>query len=130
MRLRPIGSIWNKDAWQWDVGMSPHFGWMGCAVALIATVAFAAPALTAREKRGAALLERMCAPCHAVGRTGSSPHRQAPPFRTLSNRLSIESLEDTLAEGIISGHPDMPAFKFGAADVGAVIAYLRVIQEP
>ena len=107
-----------------------QFGWAGCTLVLVATVAFAAPALTAREKRGAALLERMCAPCHAVGRTGTSPHRQAPPFRTLSRRYAIESLEETLAEGIISGHPDMPEFKFGASDVGAVIAYLRAIQEP
>jgi len=98
--------------------------------ALIATVALAAPALTAREQRGAALLERMCAACHAVGRTGASPHRGAPPFRTLSTRYAIEALEDKLAQGVISGHPDMPEFKFGAADIGAVIAYLRVIQEP
>jgi len=107
-----------------------HFGWAGCAMALIATFALAAPALTAREKRGAALLERMCSSCHAVGRTGVSPHRGAPPFRTLSTRYAIESLEDKLAQGVISGHPDMPEFKFGAADIGAVIAYLRGIQEP
>jgi len=110
--------------------MRRRVGWAGCAIVLVATAAFAGPALTGREKRGAALLERMCATCHAVGRTGTSPHRQAPPFRTLSRRYPIESLQETLAEGIISGHPDMPEFKFGATDVGAVIAYLRVIQEP
>ena len=110
--------------------MRRHLGWASCVMVLIASAALAAPALTAREKRGAALLERMCSSCHAVGRTGTSPHRQAPAFRTLSRRYAIESLEESLAEGIISGHPDMPEFKFGANDVGAVIAYLRVILEP
>ncbi|MBO0756160.1 MAG: hypothetical protein J2P54_09885 [Bradyrhizobiaceae bacterium] len=31
--------------------------------------------------------------------------------------------------GILSGHPDMPEFVFDGADVGAIIAYLKVIQE-
>lgn len=101
-----------------------------CALAAsVAFTAFAAPALNAREKRGQALLERLCSPCHAVGRRGASPHRQAPPFRTLDQRYPIEQLEESLAEGIMSGHPDMPEFRFSAADVGAVIAYLRIIQE-
>jgi mono/diheme cytochrome c family protein len=99
------------------------------SVAFAAFAAFAAPALNAREKRGQALLERLCSPCHAVGRSGASPHRQAPPFRNLDQRYPIEQLEESLAEGIMSGHPDMPEFRFSAADVGAVIAYLRIIQE-
>ena len=28
----------------------------------------------------------------------------------------------------MSGHPDMPEFKFDADDVGAIIAYLKSIQ--
>ena len=33
------------------------------------------------------------------------------------------------AEGIITGHPDMPEFLFEAPDVGAILAYLESIQE-
>jgi mono/diheme cytochrome c family protein len=79
-------------------------------------------------KRGEDLLVRNCASCHAVGRSGDSP-RNAPPFRTLGQRYPIESLEEALGEGIMSGHPDMPEFRFDADDVGAIIAYLKSIQQ-
>jgi cytochrome c len=80
-------------------------------------------------KRGDALVTRHCSSCHAVGRTGASTHPEAPPFRTLSRRYPIESLEEALGEGILSGHPDMPEFKFAGPDVGAIVAYLNSIQD-
>jgi cytochrome c len=80
-------------------------------------------------KHGEDLLTRSCAPCHAVGRSGESPNKIAPPFRTLGQRYPIESLEEALGEGIMSGHPDMPEFKFDAGDVGAIIAFLKSIQQ-
>jgi cytochrome c len=79
--------------------------------------------------RGKALLERDCARCHAIGKTGASPHKQAPAFRTLSKRYPIDSLEEALAEGIVTGHPDMPEFEFAPDDVEAIIAYLKSIQQ-
>ena len=45
-----------------------------------------------------------------------------------STRYPIESLEEALGEGIMTGHPDMPEFSFDAAQVGAIIAYLKSIQ--
>jgi cytochrome c len=81
-------------------------------------------------KRGEQLLQHDCAPCHAIGKTGDSPRKEAPPFRTLSQRYPIESLEESLGEGIMSGHPDMPEFSFDADGVGAIIAYLKSIQQP
>jgi len=88
------------------------------------------PATAAEDlKRGETLLTRDCALCHAVGRTGDSPRQEAPAFRTLGQRYPIESLEEALGEGIMSGHPDMPEFKFDADDVGAIIAYLKSIQQ-
>jgi len=83
----------------------------------------------ALEKRGEALLAKNCARCHAIGRAGASPHSQAPPFRTLSRKYPIEGLAEALAEGIFVGHPDMPEFVFEADEVGAILAYLRSIQE-
>jgi mono/diheme cytochrome c family protein len=82
------------------------------------------------ERRGERLLAKHCAMCHAIGRQGNSPHRQAPPFRTLSKRYPIESLSEALGEGLYTGHPDMPEFVFAPADIGAILAYLRSIQEP
>lgn len=80
-------------------------------------------------KHGEELLRRDCARCHAIGKTGASPHKQAPPFRTLSRRYPIESLEEALAEGIVSGHPDMPEFRYDPDDVADIIAYLKSIQQ-
>jgi len=80
-------------------------------------------------KLGETLLTRNCASCHAVGRSGDSPVKDAPAFRTLGNRYPIESLEEALGEGIMSGHPDMPEFTFDADQVGAIIAYLKSIQK-
>ena len=80
-------------------------------------------------KRGEDLLKRDCASCHAVGRTGESTHKFAPAFRTLGQRYPVESLEEALGEGIMSGHPDMPEFKFDADDVGDIIAFLKSIQQ-
>ena len=89
------------------------------------------PATAAQDvKRGETLLTRDCGPCHAVGRTGDSPRKDAPAFRTLGKLYPIDSLEEALGEGIMSGHPDMPEFKFDADDVGAIIAYLKSIQQP
>ena len=80
-------------------------------------------------RRGEALLIANCARCHAVGRSGASSHPQAPPFRTLSRKFKVEGLAEALAEGISTGHPDMPEFVFEADEVGAIIDYLKSIQQ-
>jgi cytochrome c len=80
-------------------------------------------------RRGQALLTKNCARCHATGTSGLSPHPAAPPFRTLSRKYPIDGLQEALAEGLSVGHPDMPEFVFGSDDVGAILAYLRSIQE-
>jgi len=99
-------------------------------LAAIITAMTSGQAANAQDlKRGEALLARNCASCHAVGRTGDSPQKLAPTFRSLGQRYPIESLEEALGEGIMSGHPDMPEFSFDAADVGAIIAYLKSIQQ-
>jgi cytochrome c len=105
---------------------------LGLAVACAASVCITAASAqgTANIKRGETLVTRDCARCHAIMRTGESTHPEAPAFRTLGKRYPIESLEEALGEGIISGHPDMPEFVFESADVGAIIAYLKSIQEP
>jgi cytochrome c len=83
----------------------------------------------ASTRRGEALLTANCARCHAVGRTGESVHPDAPPFRTLSRKYKIEGLAEALAEGIFTGHPDMPEFVFEPDEVGAIIDYLQSIQQ-
>jgi len=102
---------------------------LAATLAFLATCAVTASAQPSAETRGEALLSRHCAMCHAIGRSGTSPHAVAPPFRTLAQRYPIESLEESLGEGLLSGHPDMPEFSFQPRDVGAIIRYLRSIQQ-
>jgi cytochrome c len=80
--------------------------------------------------RGKELLQSNCARCHAIGSSGNSPHAEAPPFRRLGQRYSIDNLAEALAEGLSTGHPDMPEFMFEPEDVGAILAYLHAIQAP
>ena len=81
-----------------------------------------------RVGTGEILLRENCSRCHAIGTTGDSPHAEAPPFRTLSSKYPVEDLAESLAEGIVSGHPDMPIFVFSPQDVAAIIDYLQSIQ--
>ena len=103
--------------------------WLTILAAALLAVAALPAAAQDNLQRGAELLTRDCAKCHAVGRGGASPDKDAPPFRILGQRYPIESLEEALGEGIMSGHPDMPEFKFDADDVGAIIDYLKSIQQ-
>lgn len=80
--------------------------------------------------RGRAIAEQHCASCHAVGETGESPHKDAPPFRTFASRWPLENLEESLAEGIVTGHPDMPPFAFETDDISALMDHLHDIAEP
>jgi mono/diheme cytochrome c family protein len=118
-----------------DIGETTAVKLLLLAVAAVCTAACAATAVNAENenaellRHGEQLITKECARCHGVGRTDASKHPQAPLFRKLSKRYPIESLEEALGEGIISGHPDMPEFQFDAEDVGAIIAYLKSIQE-
>jgi cytochrome c len=100
------------------------------AVALALAAAMQPAAAADDLKLGEALLTRNCGSCHAIGRSGDSPQKDAPAFRTLGTRYPIESLEEALGEGMMAGHPEMAEFKYDADDVGAIIAYLKSIQKP
>ena len=84
--------------------------------------------LSAQAQRGLAIVRAHCARCHAIGKTGGSPLAAAPPFRVLHFRYPVESLEESLAEGIVTGHPAMPEFRFNPQAVGDVIAYLKSLE--
>ncbi len=79
---------------------------------------------------GAALAERLCGACHAVGARDRSPHSDAPAFRTLGDAYPIEHLAEALAEGIMVGHPDMPVFQLSTDEIDALLAYLESVQMP
>ena len=99
------------------------------AVALVASPLLAVAQSPTPAERGRAILEANCARCHATDRSGDSPLAKAPPFRQLGRRYPIDSLAESLAEGIVTGHSDMPQFAFEPAEINAILAHLRAIAE-
>lgn len=101
---------------------------VGAGFVLAAAVPVSAAPSAEELKRGEDLLITYCGSCHATGRTGNSRRADAPAFRTLGKRYPIDSLEESLGEGIVAGHPDMPEVSFDGDDVGAIVDYLKSIQ--
>jgi mono/diheme cytochrome c family protein len=87
-----------------------------------------APAHASDISRGEALVRANCSTCHAIGLASASPHREAPPFRELSERYPIDSLAEAFAEGISTGHPDMPEFLADPDQIDAIIAFIAFIR--
>jgi hypothetical protein len=40
----------------------------------------------------------------------------------------VESLEEALGEGIVTGHPEMPEFKLDSGQIGDLISYLKWLE--
>lgn len=95
-------------------------------VALCTTSAVHAQDLSVTQ--GRRIAEANCSKCHAVGKFGDSPLPIAPPFRTLHLKYPVEDLEESLAEGITTGHPTMPEFRFEGDQVRDFIAYLKSLE--
>jgi len=97
-------------------------------VALPPSPATGDEALSPAAQRGLVLVRSYCASCHSIDKVSDSPLTVAPPLRALHNRYPVEDLEEPLAEGLITGHPTMPEFRFDAGQVGDVIAYLKSLE--
>jgi len=90
-----------------------------------------ANARTDGPRQGKAMLQQLCAECHAIGRTGASPNKLAPPFRSFSEtKLYDSDFKQRLLTGLTSIHPFMPTFRFSREDAEEVLSYMRSIQEP
>ena len=79
-------------------------------------------------QRGFVIVKTNRAHWHAIGKIGQSPLKIAPPFRALYEHYPVENLQEPLAEGIITGHPTMPEFRFDPGQVGNTIAYLKSLE--
>ncbi|MGV7215126.1 c-type cytochrome [Bradyrhizobium sp. UFLA05-112] len=97
---------------------------------ILIALLLATPALAASkaEQRGKAYARANCARCHAIDRRLESPLKIAPAFRTLHQRYPIETLGEALAEGIYTGHPDMPAFELNPDQIHDLLSYLKTLE--
>lgn len=78
---------------------------------------------------GKRFVERNCARCHAIGKSGKSKHGDAPTFREISTYYPLDGLEEGFAEGIVTGHPDMPVFTLEPLEIADVIAYMDSLKQ-
>ena len=100
---------------------------------LVAATLFVVSPVAANDDRqlsyGGDVVTENCSRCHAVTMTDRSLHPDAPAFRSLSRRYPIEALAEALAEGISTGHPDMPEFVATPEQIEAIIAYIKSLGQ-
>jgi cytochrome c len=98
------------------------------AICSLLLVANASAQMNPRQQRGFTLATANCARCHAIDKVSPSPLKLAPPLRELHNRYPVESLEEALGEGIVTGHQNMPEFRLDPGQVGDLISYLKWLE--
>jgi hypothetical protein len=103
--------------------------WLVLAIGLLWSTCACAKA--EEQRNGKEILQTLCARCHAIGRTGASLNRLAPPFRSFSeNKLYDSDFLQRLQDGYSSIHRFMPTFRFDRKDAEEVLNYMKSIQEP
>jgi mono/diheme cytochrome c family protein len=85
-------------------------------------------ALSSSAQRGLNLARVNCARCHSIDKVSESPLKLAPPFRTLHERYPVESLEEPLAEGLVTGHSSKPEFRFEPDEIQDFIEFLKTLE--
>jgi len=91
-------------------------------------LSFPAAAQSPAVQRGVTLARTYCVRCHSIDKFSPSPLTIAPAFRDLHKRYPVENLAESLAEGIVTGHPTMPEFRFEADQIGDFIAFLKSLE--
>ncbi len=114
--------------------MSVYSTWQNCALAAALAIALISQpgpvsAQSDLREQGRALAQQECARCHAIGESGESTHREAPPFRKIGEKYPVENLEEALAEGIMVGHPDMPEFELSSDQITALLAHIEAVSK-
>lgn len=96
-----------------------------CLALMLTTSALAA---SPSEQRGRTFALNNCARCHSVDKVTKSPLKIAPPFRTLHKRYPVETLAESFAEGIQTGHPTMPEFRLDPDQIHDLLSYLKTLE--
>ena len=88
------------------------------------------PPYAGDAETGRDVAQRLCASCHAIGRTGDSPNTGAPPLRNILAGYGEERLAEDLERSVSISHLKMPTFYFGERHARDLVAYLKTIEEP
>jgi len=109
------------------VKIRTHYGAALLSLAACLGTANAQP-LDPSAQRGLNFVRANCARCHSTDKVSPSPITIAPPFRELHNRYPVESLEEALGEGIVTGHPMMPQFRLDPGQITDLIAFFKSLE--
>lgn len=96
--------------------------------ALLLATAPAYAQTSPEAQRGIVLARTHCAQCHSIDKVGPSPLSVAPPLRDIHKMYPVEDLEEALAEGISTGHPSMPEYRFEPDQIQNLIAFLKSLE--
>jgi mono/diheme cytochrome c family protein len=99
-----------------------------CNILIFGAAFFSAPSHASNPEQGKRLALTWCAKCHAIDKLSPSPLKIAPPFRELHERYPVDMLQEALGEGLVTGHPTMPEFRFDADQVGDFMAFLKTLE--
>ena len=96
-------------------------------VLILSLFSFMSPVQASEDgdvSEGQKIAQKLCARCHAIGQHGQSPHKDAPRFSEIVSKWPVDSLAESLAEGIVVGHKAMPEFQLDPDPLGHLLAYL------
>ena len=104
---------------------------MACPAVIVFTVLTVATPCHSEPnaQAGKAFALANCSHCHSIDKVTQSSLAIAPPFRTLHLRYPVESLEEALAEGIMTGHPSMPEFRLDPGQINDFICFLKSLEK-
>ena len=90
----------------------------------------AEPSTAPMPAAGAAFAQASCGECHAVGRTGTSPNSNAPPFPLIANREGLTA--ETLSTWLRGAHnyPREMDFYLDAREADQLVAYILTLKDP
>lgn len=100
----------------------------GVAIVALALLVFSGLAHAVDSEVGRLILKQECSQCHAINLEGESPLKPAPPFRDVARRYPPANLMEALAEGIVTGHNNMPEFEFSPDEISAIVGYLETLR--
>jgi cytochrome c len=100
--------------------------YLGCSLCIcLASI----PSVAAPNAQAGRTFARVnCSKCHSIDHFTPSSLAIAPPFRTLHEKYPVESLEEALAEGIVTGHPSMPEFRLDPGQIADFIVFLKTLK--
>jgi mono/diheme cytochrome c family protein len=99
-------------------------------IAIVVIVLSGTPLLADDISEGKVLAEVNCRRCHALGSTGDSPFKEAPPFRTIHENFAEGELEDAFNEGMVVAHPAMPQWVMTSDQARQLAAFIMSFGPP